>query len=50
VRVEELNRSVAALGGSAASARKTAARSAAGQRPLAKAARKRTPARKAARE
>ena len=53
-RIEELNRTVAALGGEAvprkAGARKTAARGAAAKRPLAKAARKRASARKAASE
>jgi poly(hydroxyalkanoate) granule-associated protein len=51
-RIEALNRSVAALGGTAVprkpSARKTAARGETVKRPVAKAARKRAPARKAA--
>jgi poly(hydroxyalkanoate) granule-associated protein len=53
-RIEELNRSVAALGGEVAprksATRKTAARPAAVKRPVAKAARKRASARKAAAE
>ena len=53
-RIEELNRTVAALGGNGparkAAVRKTAARSAAVKRPVAKAARKRAPGRKAAGE
>jgi len=54
-RIDELNRSVAALGGSPSAprkpaARKTSARSAAVQRPVAKTARKRASARKSARE
>jgi poly(hydroxyalkanoate) granule-associated protein len=52
-RIEELNRAVAALGGTpgaARKARKTAGRPESPQRPVAKAARNRAPARKAARE
>jgi len=52
-RIEELNRTVAAMGGgqvAARKARKTAARTEAVKRPVAKAARKRAPGRKTAGE
>lgn len=54
-RIDELNRTVASMGGGQVAARKaarktTAARTEAVKRPVAKAGRKRSPARKAARE